>query len=215
MPGHGASLDDLRDDDPPHPPAAGRDLVAADGTLGSTKFTIYATIDGPLTSGKLRGTVAGIPIRIDAARTHGPDAGQTRLTGSHQDPRRCSRLPRERSCTSSENGTTIAPVLLPDPAGATACPTAGRPLAHAAPSSARRQQAGHARNDHGDEAALPAADDVRVLATSREPLRVPGEARYRLAPLALPDPDDLASAARAEAVALFADRARAAMLELI
>jgi predicted ATPase len=37
---------------------------------------------------------------------------------------------------------------------------------------------------------------------------VPGEARYRLAPLALPDPDDLANAARAEAVALFADRAR-------
>ena len=55
---------------------------------------------------------------------------------------------------------------------------------------------------------LPAADDVRVLATSREPLQVAGEARYRLAPLALPDPDDLANAARAEAVALFADRAR-------
>jgi predicted ATPase len=55
---------------------------------------------------------------------------------------------------------------------------------------------------------LPAADDVRVLATSREPLRVSGEVRYRLAPLALPDPDDLANAARAEAVALFEDRAR-------
>src|SRR6516162_5583014 len=140
-----------------------------------------------------------------ASTRHAP-TGQTpdrpALPAATRDPRRCSRLPRERSCTSSENGTTIAPVLLPDPAGATACPTAGRPLAHAAPSSARRQQAGHARNDHGDEAALPAADDVRVLATSREPLRVPGEARYRLAPLALPDPDDLASAARAEAVAL-------------
>ena len=57
---------------------------------------------------------------------------------------------------------------------------------------------------------LAACDDVRVLATSREPLRVAGEARYRLAPLALPDPDDLAEAARAEAVALFADRARSA-----
>ena len=55
---------------------------------------------------------------------------------------------------------------------------------------------------------LSAADDVRVLATSREPLHVAGEARYRLAPLALPDLDDLAGAARAEAVALFADRAR-------
>jgi predicted ATPase/class 3 adenylate cyclase/DNA-binding CsgD family transcriptional regulator len=55
---------------------------------------------------------------------------------------------------------------------------------------------------------LAAADDVRVLATSREPLAVAGEARYRLAPLAVPDLDDLAGAGRAEAVALFADRAR-------
>ena len=55
---------------------------------------------------------------------------------------------------------------------------------------------------------LAACDDVRVLATSREPLRVAGEARYRLGPLGLPDPDDLADVARAEAVALFADRAR-------
>ncbi len=30
---------------------------------------------------------------------------------------------------------------------------------------------------------LPAADDVWILATSREPLRITGEARYRLAPL--------------------------------
>jgi predicted ATPase/class 3 adenylate cyclase/DNA-binding CsgD family transcriptional regulator len=55
---------------------------------------------------------------------------------------------------------------------------------------------------------LAAADDVMILATSREPLAVAGEARYRLAPLALPDLDDLAGAAEAEAVALFADRAR-------
>ena len=55
-----------------------------------------------------------------------------------------------------------------------------------------------------------ACDDVRVLATSREGLRVAGEARYRLGPLAVPDPGDLAEAAKAEAVALFADRARAA-----
>jgi predicted ATPase/DNA-binding CsgD family transcriptional regulator len=48
---------------------------------------------------------------------------------------------------------------------------------------------------------------VRVLATSREPLRVAGEARYRLGPLGLPDPDDLTDVAQAEAVALFADRA--------
>jgi predicted ATPase/DNA-binding CsgD family transcriptional regulator len=55
---------------------------------------------------------------------------------------------------------------------------------------------------------LLGADDVRVLATSREPLRIAGEARYRLGPLTLPDPDDLAAAARCEAVTLFADRAR-------
>jgi predicted ATPase/class 3 adenylate cyclase len=57
---------------------------------------------------------------------------------------------------------------------------------------------------------LAAADDVRILATSREPLAVAGEARYRLAPLALPDLADLAGAARAETVALFTDRARSA-----
>ena len=57
---------------------------------------------------------------------------------------------------------------------------------------------------------LAACDDVRVLATSREPLAVAGEARYRLGPLALPDPDDPADVARADAVALFADRARRA-----
>jgi predicted ATPase len=57
---------------------------------------------------------------------------------------------------------------------------------------------------------LSACDDVRVLATSREPLAVAGETRYRLGPLVLPDPEDLAAGARAEAVALFADRARSA-----
>jgi predicted ATPase/DNA-binding CsgD family transcriptional regulator len=56
---------------------------------------------------------------------------------------------------------------------------------------------------------LAACDDVRVLATSREPLRVAGEARYRLGPLALPGPDD-ADAAGCEAVALFVERARQA-----
>jgi predicted ATPase/DNA-binding CsgD family transcriptional regulator len=55
---------------------------------------------------------------------------------------------------------------------------------------------------------LLGADDVRVLATSREPLRIAGEARHRLGPLTLPDPADLTGAARCEAVTLFADRAR-------
>ena len=56
---------------------------------------------------------------------------------------------------------------------------------------------------------LQACDDVRVLATSREPLRIAGEAAYRLAPLPVPDPDDAGGAAGAEAVWLFNDRARA------
>ena len=42
---------------------------------------------------------------------------------------------------------------------------------------------------------LAACDDVRVLATSREPLAVAGEARYRLGPLTLPAPGDAADAA--------------------
>ena len=36
---------------------------------------------------------------------------------------------------------------------------------------------------------LAACDDIRVLATSREPLAVAGEARYRLGPLTLPGGD--------------------------
>ncbi len=57
---------------------------------------------------------------------------------------------------------------------------------------------------------LAACDDVRVLATSREPLAVAGEARYRLGPLSLPGTDAPADAGGSEAVALFADRARQA-----
>jgi predicted ATPase/DNA-binding CsgD family transcriptional regulator len=57
---------------------------------------------------------------------------------------------------------------------------------------------------------LLGADDVRVLATSREALRIAGEARYRLGPLTLPDPDNPADSSGSEAVALFSDRARRA-----
>jgi predicted ATPase/DNA-binding CsgD family transcriptional regulator len=56
-------------------------------------------------------------------------------------------------------------------------------------------------------AVLLAADDVRVLATSREPLRVAGETRYRLRPLAVTGDGD---ARGSDAVILFADRARQA-----
>jgi predicted ATPase/DNA-binding CsgD family transcriptional regulator len=69
-------------------------------------------------------------------------------------------------------------------------------------------------------ALLLTADDVYVLATSREPLKIPGEHRYRLGPLPLPGDspaDDEAAPAEAApaeaapaenaAVALFASRA--------
>jgi predicted ATPase/class 3 adenylate cyclase/DNA-binding CsgD family transcriptional regulator len=58
------------------------------------------------------------------------------------------------------------------------------------------------------ETMLPVADDVRILATSQEPLRVAGEARYRLAPLSVPQPNDQAEAVASEAVSLFVDRAK-------
>jgi predicted ATPase/DNA-binding CsgD family transcriptional regulator len=54
---------------------------------------------------------------------------------------------------------------------------------------------------------LPAADDIRVLATSREQLGLSDEARYRLAPLALPAAGQLEEG-QPEAVALFVDRVR-------
>ncbi len=56
---------------------------------------------------------------------------------------------------------------------------------------------------------LPAADDMRVLATSREPLGMAGEARFRLAPLPVAGPGEQPDAG-GPAVALFADRARRA-----
>jgi predicted ATPase/DNA-binding SARP family transcriptional activator len=50
---------------------------------------------------------------------------------------------------------------------------------------------------------LPAAPGVRVLATSREPLRLRGEARFDLPPLDVPDTDDPERLAHAAAVRLF------------
>jgi predicted ATPase len=57
---------------------------------------------------------------------------------------------------------------------------------------------------------LQVCDDVRILATSREPLRIAGEAAFRLAPLPVPGPGAAGDSAGAEAVTLFTDRARAA-----
>jgi predicted ATPase/DNA-binding CsgD family transcriptional regulator len=56
---------------------------------------------------------------------------------------------------------------------------------------------------------LPLLDDMRVLATSREPIGLAGEVRYRLGPLPLPD----TGVSDGAAVTLFADRARQADTE--
>jgi len=53
---------------------------------------------------------------------------------------------------------------------------------------------------------LAAADDLHILATSREQLWVTGEVRYRLSPLSLPAPDEAVRGGRSAAVALFAER---------
>jgi predicted ATPase/DNA-binding SARP family transcriptional activator len=59
-------------------------------------------------------------------------------------------------------------------------------------------------------ALLPRCAGLRVLATSREPLAVDGEALVPLGPLALPDPDaDVADSRRTASVRLFTERAAA------
>jgi predicted ATPase/DNA-binding CsgD family transcriptional regulator len=65
------------------------------------------------------------------------------------------------------------------------------------------------------ESLLATADDVRLLATSRQPLGVQGEARFRLRPLAVPvarggTGQAVDADGDAAAVTLFADRARLA-----
>jgi predicted ATPase len=63
------------------------------------------------------------------------------------------------------------------------------------------------------EALLPACDSLRIIATSREPLRVPGERVYRVSTLEAPlDADTLRAddVLSFSSVALFVDRAKAA-----
>jgi len=58
-------------------------------------------------------------------------------------------------------------------------------------------------------AILGAAPHARIIATSREPLRVPGEQTYPVLPLPVPDrADSLDALSRSTAVRLFVDRAR-------
>jgi predicted ATPase/class 3 adenylate cyclase len=61
------------------------------------------------------------------------------------------------------------------------------------------------------DAVLRRCPGVHLMATSREPLGIGGEIIYRVPPLSLPGPgdSDLAAALSCDAVALFADRARA------
>jgi non-specific serine/threonine protein kinase len=56
---------------------------------------------------------------------------------------------------------------------------------------------------------LRAAPGLRIIATSREALRVPGEHLWRVPSLSLPHGNELAEVAASEAVMLFVDRARA------
>src|SRR5262249_60034964 len=77
------------------------------------------------------------------------------------------------------------------------------PVLPAADTRPARDHSSHRLN----KVLLAACDDMRVLATSREPLAVAGEARYRLAPLALPDPEDLAEAGGAGSGAAVPDPA--------
>jgi predicted ATPase/DNA-binding CsgD family transcriptional regulator len=57
-------------------------------------------------------------------------------------------------------------------------------------------------------ALLDAAPELRILATSREPLNVPGELVFRLDPLGVPDDgEDVAAVVRSEAGRFFVDRA--------
>jgi predicted ATPase/DNA-binding NarL/FixJ family response regulator/transcriptional regulator with XRE-family HTH domain len=61
------------------------------------------------------------------------------------------------------------------------------------------------------EQLLATCPDLRILATSREPLQVTGERQWRVPTLALPDPDQplpIAELALCPAVQLFVDRAR-------
>jgi predicted ATPase/class 3 adenylate cyclase len=64
-------------------------------------------------------------------------------------------------------------------------------------------------------AVLRSCHRVHVIATSREPVGVEGEAIYRVPSLSLPDLEDVASPERSDAVALFLERVRAQGVDLV
>ena len=59
------------------------------------------------------------------------------------------------------------------------------------------------------DAIVRSAPDVRMLVTSQEPIRMASEHVHRLAPLAVPEPDELGQAESFGAVRLFIERVRA------
>lgn len=60
--------------------------VAVDGRLGGAEFTLCAAVSGSLDTGKIRGSVDGRPVRLDAARSGGPGDRGARLAGRFAGP---------------------------------------------------------------------------------------------------------------------------------
>jgi predicted ATPase/DNA-binding XRE family transcriptional regulator len=105
--------------------------------------------------------------------------------------------------------------------------TAERPLEHALADALRDQQLRLVLDncEHVVDACAVLVDyllrecrSLRILATSREPIGVPGEVTWAVAPLAIPDPRAPSASAeieRSPAVRLFVDRAAAVHTEFV
>src|SRR5207245_1690119 len=61
------------------------------------------------------------------------------------------------------------------------------------------------------DAVLSTCPDLRILATSREPLGISGEQTYPVRPLSVPDPEQPSTDSSYESVSLFLDRAHAVL----
>jgi predicted ATPase/DNA-binding CsgD family transcriptional regulator/DNA-binding XRE family transcriptional regulator len=213
--------------------AAARGHASAGGVLAAVRRQAQAA--SPAASGGVRGFPAALTSFIGREAATGQVAGlleEYRLVtvtgpGGSGKTRLAGEVARQVAGRFADGAWQVELVPAQDPAQVPAVVAAalgvreqpGLPVAEALARALARQQLllvlDNCEHVIGAAAALcagllAACDDVRILATSREPLRVAGEARYRLAPLTVPDLGDLADAARAEAVALFADRARSA-----